>query len=885
MNGVRQNYIRMLTALVDFSRRRCIWLLVVAFVLTASALYYVVVRFAISTDTSGMLSRDLPFERLQNRFNQNFPQSNDTIVIVVKSESAELARRAADRLSAWLRRRGAGISSVYQPGGGRFFERNGLLYLSTKNLWALSNHLSQAQPFLARLSREPTIPSLVTVLGEALGHAGAHGEDVAELGALFHALGKTITAQESGQFFQLPWGDLMGSGSPTGGRWSFVVAKPRYDYRNVRPVQKAINSIRRGIRALRLNTAHGVRVRITGSAALDNAQFKTISHSAGVAVALSVFLVLALLTFALRTVRLVFATLVTLFVGLIWTAAFALFATGPFNLISIAFAVLFVGLGVDFGIQFCMRYREERLNHGHETALRRTVSGLSMALTLAALAAAISFYSFVPTHYAGIRDLGIISGTSMFIALLANFTVLPAMLSLTGVSRLKEHRFRRSLSFERVPIHRHVWLVLALSGLVAVATIPIIMAARFDFDPMHLQNSHNEAVRTFRQLLKREKPSPYPIDVLEPDLAAAERVAARLGKLDVVAHAVTLASYVPTHQAQKLAIIQQMALVIPVFALRPAASVTVHPEAIRAALEQLQGDLKAFVARGPRSELVPAARHLGNTLGHYLKHFGRAPKNLVGLQRRVIGDLPLELQALRRSLRAEPVTLGTLPASLRHRYLSPNGSARVQVFSRLLLNSNRNLRRFVTEVQKVAPAAIGTPILLVEGGNAVVQAFREATIISLILIAVLLLLTLRRVSDVLMVLVSIGFAAMLTVAGMQLTGISFDLANIIVLPLEIGLCVAFGIYLVTRWRDGVDAVHLLRTSTPDAVLFSALTTLSSFGSLAVSSNPGMAVLGKTLCIAVTAILISILFLLPVLLLLRTAKPGDLKLKEGGPDDQ
>ncbi|MHB8562752.1 MAG: MMPL family transporter [Acidiferrobacteraceae bacterium] len=872
MNGVRQHYIRMLTALVDFSRRRCIQLLVVAFVLTALALYYVVVHFAISTDTSGMLSRDLPFERLQNRFNKSFPQSNDTIVIVVKGESAGLSRRAAGRLSIWLKRHGAGITSVYQPGGGRFFERNGLLYLSTKDLWALSSHLSQAQPFLARLARKPTIPSLVSVLGEALGHAGTHGGDVAELGTLFQDFGKTVTAQESGRFFEIPWGGLMAGGSPTGGRWNFVVAKPRYDYRNVRPVQKAIDSIRRGVLALRLNAAHGVRVRITGSAALDNAQFKTISRSAGVAVGLSVFLVLALLTFALRTVRLVLATLVTLFIGLIWTAAFALFATGPFNLISIAFAVLFVGLGVDFGIQFCMRYREERLEHGHETALRRTVSGLSMALTLAALAAAISFYSFVPTRYAGIRDLGIISGTSMFIALIANFTVLPAMLSLTGVSRLKEHRFRRSLSLERVPIHRHVWSVLMLSGLVAVATIPMIMAARFDFDPMHLQNSHNEAVRTFHQLLKRENPSPYPIDVLEPNLASAERIAARLGKLDVVAHAVTLASYVPTHQAQKLAIIQQMALVTPIFALQSTAPVTVHPEAIRAALKRLQGELKAFVGREPRSGLAPAARRLQRQLSHYLRRFGRASQKLVGLQRRVIGDLPLELQALRRSLGAAPVTLDTLPASLRHRYLDPNGRARVQVFSRLSLNSNHNLRRFVAGVQKVAPTAIGTPILLVEGGDAVVQAFREATMISLTLIAILLLLALRRVTDVLMVLVSIGFAAMLTVAGMQLTGISFDLANIIVLPLEIGLCVAFGIYLVTRWRDGVEAAHLLRTSTPDAVLFSALTTLSSFGSLAVSSNPGMAVLGKTLCIAVTAILISILFLLPALLLLRTARP-------------
>lgn len=867
MNALRKSYIRFLAAIVDFSRRHCVGVLLCAAVLTVFASYYVVTHFAISTDTSGMLSRDLPFEQLQNRFDRAFPAINNTIAVVVRGASPALSRVAADHLASWLKANGTGITSVYQPGGGRFFEEHSLLYLTTRQIWRLSDRLSRAQPFLARISQKPTVNSLVSVIGLALARTRA-GYGVTELGPLFSYFGNTLLAQESGRFYQLPWGSLISGGNDNGSRWNFIIVKPRYDFQNIRPVQTALDSIRLGARTLHLTRAHGITVRITGSAALDNAQFETVSQSAGTVIVLSIVLVLALLAFALRTTRLVFSTLATLFMGLVWTAAFALAATGPFNLISVAFAVLFVGLGVDFGIQFCMRYREERLKTDHARALQRTVSGIGFALTLAGLAAAISFYSFVPTHYAGIRDLGIISGTSMFIGLTANFTVLPALLTITGVGRLAERRFQRTVWLEQIPVHRHVRPLLLISGLIALGTIPIISSARFDFDPMHLQDAHIEAVRTFRELLRRGKPSPYSINLLEPDLKTAEQVANRLARLPDVSHALTLASYVPNHQTQKLAIIQQLALVSPVFALKPVGPMRTNAQAVRAALEHLHEELAVFLQHRGKSRLAPAARRLQIILNGYLARYGASPAMLLALESRIVGTLPEQLSLLRRMLAAGPVTLDTLPKALRARYVAPDGSARVEVLSRLRLDSNRNLRRFTREVKAVAPNAIGTPVLLVEGGDAVVQAFQEATLISFVLIATLLFLALRRIADVLMVLIPIVFSALLTVALMQLLGISFNLANIIVLPLEIGLGVAFGIYIVMRWRDGVDAAHLLRTSTPEAVLFSALTTLSSFGSLAVASNPGMSVLGRTLSIAVVSTLLSTLFLLPALLMTR-----------------
>ncbi len=871
-----RGYYGVLIGLADFSRRRAWWVLIVAAALSLGSLAYTITHFAISTDMSKMLSQDLPFERAQVRFNKAFPGLSKTLLVVIHSDSQTLSRRGAERLTHWLRRHGQGITEVSQPDGGRFFAREGLLYLSQKALWRLSDQLSQAQPFMATLAAHPTLPRFGALLDTALRHARASGSALPGLVTVLDGWRKTLQGQEQGRYVVMPWGSLMGVAAPGGGMAgdSFVVVKPRYDYRGGAPVRTALRSVRAGARALGLDAAHGLTVRITGSAALDNDQVKTVSQSAGLATGLSLTLVLVMLVLGLRRPRYVAIILVTLFMGLTWTAAFALLATGPMNLISVAFAVLFVGLGVDFGIQFCIRYQEEGAHGDNGQAICATARGVGSALSLAAVAAAISFYSFVPTSYAGIVDLGIISGTGMFFALIANLTVTPALLTIfvNGNAQGRPRGRLRSL-LARIPVARHPRAIVAGATVIAIGLVPMILASRFDFDPMHLQDPHSEAVATFESLLKNSRISPYPIDILEPNLRAAQDMAARLRRLKTVGRVLTAASFVPSHQNAKLAVIAQMALVVPPFSIHPHRARPPSASRIRASLLRLRQSLKAFAAARAHGRTVHAARALDAALGSYLARFGHDRAALLELQQRVIATLPWQLASLQKALNARPVTLRTLPTSLRQQFISADGRARVEVFSSLDLNHNRNIARFARDVARVAPDAVGPPVLLVQGGHAVVSAFKEATAISFVLITVVLLLTLRSVADALTILAPLVLAAMAAVSVMWVLGISFNLANIIVLPLLIGLSVAFSIYLVVRWRRGVGTALLLDTSTSEAVVFSALTTMSSFGSLAVSSNPGMAVLGETLFIAMGAALVTILLVLPAILSLRQAPDG------------
>jgi len=833
-----------------------------ALVLTAGSLWYAGTHFAVNTDMNSLLSQKLAFQRQRQVFVNAFPQLSDTIVAVVDGQTPGLAGQAGERLAAWARKHGGDYRSVYEPGGGAFFRRSALLYLSPKQLNQLSDRLARAQPLLASLSSNPTLPGLFDLLGRAV-HRRARGEEnLPGLDQALEQVAKTTRATAQGRFRAVNWQVLMagsGGGGPVQGTRRFVIIKPHFNYQSIQPAAQPIAHLRQAIRTLDLTPAHGVRVRLTGSAVLDNDQLQAVSSGVGRSLGLSLGLVLLLLVAGLRSWRHVLASVVTLLTGLVWTTAFGLLAVGAFNLLSVAFAVLFVGLGVDFSIQFCMRHREVLLETGPRRSLVRTALGIGGALTLAAVAAAASFYSVVPTSYSGLVDLGLISGTSMFVALLNSLFLLPALLSVLGGWRVAAPR-RAFYPFAGFRLHRYGRAITLLATALGIAAIPVVLGTHFDFNPLDLQNPHSEAVATLRNLMHDSRFTPYSMDVLEPNLGAARKAAQRLDKLDSVARTVTLDSFIPQNQDAKLPIIRNMALIIPPFSLTPATPARPPPaRALATAVHKLQATLAS--AGGPGS----AAHDLQHALAAYLQQAGAGGAALRRLQRRLLASLPYQLRQLRDALQARRVTRAGLPQALVRRYVAPDGRARVEVYPSLNMHDNRDMRRFVHDVQGVAPGATGTPALVVAGGDAVVHSFEQATVTSAVAIALLLWVVLGRWLDVLLVLLPLPLAAILTGATMRLAGLSLNLSNIIVLPLLIGLGVAYGIYFVVRWREGIDLDRVMRSSTPEAILFSALTTVASFGSLAAANSVAMKALGETLSIALGYVLLTSLVVLPALL--------------------
>ena len=866
LDAAGNNYRRAVVRLVEFSARFARQVIGGTALLTVVFIYYALTHIYLNTDTSEMLDPELPFRKLDNQLDKAFPQFSGIIVLMIEGESSSQADAASQNLIARLKQEKKTIQSVYDPEQTSFFSQNGLLYLDKKELLQLSDRLTEAAPFLGTLAQDSSLRGLFTVIGRALDE-NLSADYRARLKKMLDSISRIAEAQLAGRQVKQFWRGQFMEGTLAQGNdlRHFILVKPIFDYSSMQPGQQAIDTVRRVAQELQLDPQHGVRVRLTGSVPIEDDELETVSRGASVAVFLSTLLVCLILVVGLRSARLVVAILITLFVGLIWTAAYTAFAIGHLNLISVTFAVLFIGLGVDFGIQFGMRYKEELYRtKNYDLALSQTAYGAGGMLTLAAVAAAISFFSFIPTSYRGLAELGVISGMSMFIALISNLTLLPALLKLMPINMESKLPKSSVLTRLRFPVRRHSKRIVAVAALIGVISLVLLSQVRFDFNPLNMKDPNTESVATFLDMLKDPNTTPYTIDVLTANLSQAKEVAAKVEKLPLVDKAVTLDSFVPDDQDEKLAIISDMVLVLQPL-VTPSQVTAPTPEEERQALEKFQKKLRETSEKNPDPAFASSMKHLAEILEKLKSTPGWPDNALKKLRDSVVGDLPQNLAQLRKLLQPNRIELKDLPQELRERYVAADGQARVEIFPKINVTDNKELRRFVYEVQQVIPQATGTPVAMVEGGNAVVQACFQATAIAMFSALILLLLILQSVASAFLVLLPLILAMVVTAASSVILDLPLNLANIIALPLLLGLGIAFGIYLVMRKRSGLDVEHLFRSSTPRAVLFSALTTVASFGSLAFSEHRGMSGMGLLLTLALSFALLSTLVVLPAVM--------------------
>jgi predicted RND superfamily exporter protein len=359
--------------------------------------------------------------------------------------------------------------------------------------------------------------------------------------------------------------------------------------------------------------------------------------------------------------------------------------------------------------------------------------------------------------------------------------------------------------------------------------------------------------------------TPHVIDALAPSLRQADVLAARLEALDGVGAALTLSSFIPRAQEEKLELIDSLAFYLgPALTPNPAIEPpTAHDR--KEAWAALRAPLEAAPALGRGAARLAAA----------IATFGQDPSDaaLAELEARLTGTLPGLLERLQQALEAGPVALENLPAAVRDQWVNGRGEARILVRPAQVIADNSDLEAFAAAVHSIVPNATGTPIVVVAAGREVVEAFRQASLLALASIAILLALVLRDLWDLAFVLAPLALALLFTVASAVVLDLQLNFANVIVLPLLLGLGVSGTLHVVMRWREEGGVDRLAGTSTPRAVLFSALTTVASFGSLAVSNHRGLASMGILLTIAISWSLVCSLLILPHILALASPRRG------------
>jgi hopanoid biosynthesis associated RND transporter like protein HpnN len=852
---------RTVAGIVDVCRRFKWIVLALAVVVTVISGRYAATHFNINTNTNDFISAKLPWRQNLIAMDKAFPQRADQIVVVIDGSTPELAEAATQTLTDRLKTRPDLFQSVLRPDGGPYFNQNGLMFLSAPEIERTVKGLFQAQPFLSVLASDPSLRGLMDAFSfitkgvrTKAGTLDDFDRPIAALGDAFESL---LAAKPT--FFS--WRGLL-TGEPPDPRElrRFIQVKPVLDYAALKPGEVPSNFIRKSWSDLGFASEPGLRLRLTGPVPLADEEFATVEEGAGVNGAVTALIVLFIIWRALRSPSIVFAVALSVVVGLTATAAIGLLMVGALNLISVAFAVLFVGIGVDFGIQFSVRYRSERYKDSNfNNALSQAAIKVGRPLALAATATAAGFYSFLPTDYRGVSELGLIAGTGMFIAFFASITVLPALLALLKPPAEDEPVGYKFLAPADEFMARHRYAIIIGTLAVALAGTPLLAHLHFDFNPINLRSSKVESVATFLDLTRDPSTDTNTIDALAPSLDAAEKLAARFQALPEVARAVTLQSFVPQDQEEKLPLVRRAATVFdPILDPSRILPLPTDDEDI----EAINRAADVFVATA--DDLKGKGADDSRRLAALMRKMATAPPQQREAARvALLPGLKTMLDLLRTSLSAQKTTLASIPADLARDWVTEDGRARIAVSPKGDANDNAVLTRFSKAVQAIDPKATGEPIAIQESGDTVVHAFIEAGIWALLSISILLWIVLRRFTDVLLTLVPLLLAGVVTLEITVLIGLPLNFANIIALPLLLGLGVAFKIYFVMAWRAGT--TNLLQSSLTRAVFFSALTTATAFGSLWLSKHPGTSSMGKLLALSLVCTLAAAILFQPALM--------------------
>lgn len=829
-------------ALCERNARRVLWILA----LVTAAAGFIALRYSsIDSDLSKLIrpSPDLAWFQDDLAWKADFPDLQETAVVAVSGRSDAAVQATARRLRDAFRASSA-FRRVLAPGVDPFLAEHGLYFLDAASFAGWRQGLALD---LAPMTQLAAAPDPTTLAASLAGQARAlPGVPLADpLASGLHSLDVPPGSPPAlrGYPHLTPGGDAL--------HYQLLILKGEQRLDQRLPNAALVAHIQDIVRDTPADP--GVQVHLTGEVKLADEEIRAALGGIGIAGSISLVLLAIILGLGVRSVRSIGAIFLLLAVGVVLTLGWATLAVGSYNTLALIFVVMFFGLGVDFAVHFVLRIRESEPADGSPSPAVAAARDIGPALLLCMLTSAIAFLAFVPTAYRGLGELGIISAGGMAIAVTLSLTLLPALFAVTGQPTPlppKPPALRAAPGFLR---QRMPW-VLAATVLAAAAAWEPASGLRFDYSVLAMRDLTTEGMRTLLALQRSGQITDYSISVLVDDRASADALTARLEALPEVAAVRRPADLIPDHQGARRAELDELA--------RQWANVgPVRP--LAAPLDPAP----ALTALGAAIDGVPAdARPQAQAFARALADLD--PDAHARVDAALAKAAQVELDDLQTLLDAQPYGIDDLPPDLRATLVGSDGRRLLRVQPARPLTSRAATDEFVHAVAAVAPNIAGRTVVEWGVGDVVVHAFREAATLALGAIGVLLMIYFRGLVLPLLVLIPIGLSVLFTAAIAELTGLTLNMANILVVPLIFGLGVDAGIHVVHRFTHDGGLEGLGASSTPRAVLISGLTTIGTFFSLSFSPHKGAASIGVLLFIAITLMLLATFVVLPALLELR-----------------
>ena len=796
------------------------------------SLYFSIENLQINTSTDSLIDNNLEFKKDQKKLNEQFQILSNNILIRISSDQTDKIKLVYDEINQKLENKKE-IDFFYSPNFDDFFRENFFLLLNEEQKENFVDELYKFQPFLSEINDNPKVKGFndfldLLIKSEKLNSIG-------DLEKIFKIFLKSLENKKNVEWKSLLDREL---------NEIFILISLNKNYLENQGFTKFynfLNSLKEEYDDSNMDLS------FTGGLVIDHEELKSVSSGAMFSGFLSLILVSLILFFAFRRIKLIIFLTLSIFIGLIITTGLTTLVVGSLNLISVAFAVLFIGISVDFGIQVYLRILEKKESSNFISSIRN----ISKTITIAAIPSIIGFLSFIPTSYVGLSELGIISAIGLLTGLLVNIFLLPSFLLISknkNEFRVKENikNYNWSIFFKLIKKYRS--LILSVFFIITIFDFYFFKSLTFDADALKLKDQDLQSVMLAKELIEKNPTSDYVISILSDNAIPNDKIKKILSD-DNVKSIKSLDSLLENYESDNLDYLKILfsSNKSDVFfsdfneinRLKNLLKKVKHSDN-----QNLSDVSDKLIVELSKSEInKTSAKEIENIL---FRNFNEVIDFILNL-----GDKP-------------NLKINEIPDYYKKRYESSEGFKRIEVLPSKDVKIHRNLEEFVFSVKSIFPNATGMPVIQIEAGKVVVNSFIFAFTISFIFTLVFLTLIFRDYKKVFICLSSLFVALVLLIFLMILFNINLNFANMISLPLLFSLGVSYPIYFVSRLSETDDLERVFSSNTPLAILCSALTTIASFGTLYFSSHDGTSSMGLLLFLSLSTTLISSLIFLPLI---------------------
>lgn len=868
--------------------------IILAFSLAALSILYTVRNLGFQTSQRDLISPSHRLVQLSEKVDQF--DDLDSFIVAIENDNTSRSLAFLHALVAKLKSDKGSYDEVYYRIDPDQVRKWALLYPDKKDLLTLRDNLKEHQDFIQDLAGSPNLNNFYQLLNNEIASAmvgelftgfldddkGGGKDEPFDLTFLIHALG-SMNRSLQGEPFKSPWGALFTKDSwdeeTEGYFWTdnkkflLIFVTPEKESGGFNKAQESLDALRGAVAEVRAEFPD-IQAGVTGQEALNMDEMTSSFRDMSVATIISLVGLTLLLVFFWRGIRRPLFEMTELVIALSLTFGLTTLVVGHLNILSIVFAPLLLGLGIDYGIHWLARYQEEEKSSGisRKEAIRTTMVKLGPGIILAGFTAALSFFPLVLTGFKGLVELGIISSMGMVMTTFTTLFVLPALTLLFDKPKPAGALVRSDGRALFVMTDRRAFIIVAVSLAGLVAAIVAARGVAFDLNMLNLQSKNAESVIWEKKMLEDSKRSSMYGAVFADSLEEVKAKSKALEALPSVSNVKSILSVMPENQSEKIQILRQLKPFLPDPKLFRSTGDPVDVKLLDRTLGRIRFKMldSSKTEWGDRTPIEDQMVQVRDLIGEIRQRLGsmdesRLQSLLHDYDYHLMNDLNDKLDLIHANVTTSPMRLSDLPHDVLERFVGKNGVYLIRVFPAVDIWEPQSLGKFVSEVTSVDPDAVGDPVTLYVFTRAFRDACIKASIYAVIFISVLLLFTFRSLPGMLMAMIPLLVGTAWTMGLMRVFGVNLNLANSLFLPLIVGAGVEYGIIILQRWNQRASGDVELPFSTGKGVILAGLTTTVGFGSLTIAAHQGIASLGLLATIGSLSVVAAAVILLPAIL--------------------